>query len=358
MVMEKLLYDVYYSPSSPACYSGKEAVYQEAKKKNKKITRGQVSTFMSKQRTYTLHKPIKRKFPRNKYVPVCYDTDWQADLCDMQKLRRYNSGNGYILTVIEVLSRYAWAEPISTKSPVHVAAAFTKIMEESGRKPWRLATDQGKEFVTGAFKDLMYNKDITHFSPKSEVKCGVVERYNRTLKTRLWKYFTKNGTYNWIDVLPKLVKAINDSPNRSIGCAPSSVNEKNGMKLWVRLFGQRQKKPKFRFSVGDKARIARQKGLFEKGYATNFSEEIFTVAERLNRIPPVYWLEDITGELVEGTFYEMELVTVMNEDDVYAIEKILRHRVKNGVKEVYIKWKGFPTSNNSWEPASSIVSTV
>ena len=357
--MEKLLLDVFYNPDSPACYSGKEAVYQEAKKRNKKATRKKTNVFLSKQRTYTLHKPVKRKFPHNKVIPLGWDTDWQADLCDMQKLKRYNFGYGYILTVIDVLSKYGWGVPVYTKSPVHVAAGFRKIMKASGRKPWRLATDQGKEFVTEPFQELMHNEDIQHFSPKSEIKCGVVERYNRTLKSRLWKYFTKNGTYNWINVLPKIVTAINNSKHRAIDCKPSSVNKDNADQLWLRLFGKKKKiKTGFNFTIGDRVRISRQKGLFEKGYATNFTEEIFTVAEQIDRDPPVYRLKDISGELLDGTFYALELVKVLEEDDVFMIEKILRRRTRDGIKEVFIKWKGYSRSHNSWEPESSIVSTV
>ena len=356
--MDKLLDSVFYNTDSPACFAGSEAVYKEAKRRNKKITRKKVDEYLSKQRTYTLHKPARRRLPRNKIIPIGFHTDWQADLCDMQKLKRYNSGYGYILTVIDVLSRYAWAEPVYTKSPIPVAAAFNKILADSGHLPWNLATDQGKEFVTGPFQELCYKQDINHFSPKSEVKCGMVERYNRTLKTRLWKYFTKNGTHCWIDVLPRIVKAINNSRNRITGCTPASVNKDNAQKLWEHLYGEKSLNPKYRFAVGDKVRISRQKGIFEKGYATNFTEEIFTVAERINRIPPVYRLKDTTGEVIDGVFYGKEMVKVLNEDDVFIIEKILRNRIRNGIKEVYVKWKGYPSSQNSWEPASNIVSAA
>lgn len=141
--MDKLLEKVYYNLDSPACFAGQEAVFREAKKLNSDITREDVADFLSRQRTYTLHKPVRRRFPQNKVIPSGLDTDWQADLCDMQKLKKYNGGHGYILTVIDVLSKYAWAVPLKTKAPSEVAAAFKTIIKESGRLPWFLATDKG-----------------------------------------------------------------------------------------------------------------------------------------------------------------------------------------------------------------------
>ena len=175
----------------------------------------------------------------------------------------------------------------------------------------------------------------------------------------MWKFFTDKNTRTWIDGLPGLVNAINNSKNRVTDCTPASVSYSNATQLWLRLYGQKRVAPKFKFAIGDKVRVSKQKDIFQKGYIANFSEEIFTVAEQINRVPPVYRLEDSNGEILDGTFYSEELCRVVSsKSDLFLIDKILKTRTKNGIKESLVKWKGYPESANSWEPTANLVSTV
>ena len=134
--MNDLLKDVYYNPSSPACYTGLYSVYREAKKREPGIKLSDVRSFLQEQDTYTLHKPIRRKFPRNKTIAIGIDTDWQADLCDVQKFESQNAGHKFILTVIDVLSKYGWAIPIKNKKPESVVQAFKEVL-----KVWKETLD-------------------------------------------------------------------------------------------------------------------------------------------------------------------------------------------------------------------------
>ena len=192
---EKLLSDVYYNTKSSACYSGLSNVFKEAKKRNNKITRQHVEQFLQNQPTYTKHKPVRKRFARNKTVPLGYMSDFQCDLCDMQNIKEHNNGYSYILTCIDVLSRHAWAESLQTKSGENTAKAFSKILKNCSKegKPWRLATDKGKEFLAKPFQNVLNEHEILHIIPKNDdIKCSLVERYNRTLKSRLYKYWNKS----------------------------------------------------------------------------------------------------------------------------------------------------------------------
>ena len=155
--MDKELKKLYYDPDSAACYGGVTALYREAKKHFPKIKLETIETFLAKQNTYTLHKPVRRRFPRNKIVTAGLDVDWQADLADLQSLKKYNNNYCYILVVVDVLSRYLWAEPLKRKTPPEVMEAFKKIIKSSGRTPWRLCTDRGTEFK-GAFGQFLVGK--------------------------------------------------------------------------------------------------------------------------------------------------------------------------------------------------------
>jgi hypothetical protein len=113
--MEKLLHTLYFNSSSPAYMAGLSSLLREAKLKNPKITKPQVEKFLQKYDAYTLHKPRRRTFPRNRVIPAGLDTDWQADLIEMGPFKKQNKNFRYILTCIDVLSKFAWAIPLKSK---------------------------------------------------------------------------------------------------------------------------------------------------------------------------------------------------------------------------------------------------
>ena len=93
------------------------------------------------------------------------DDQWVADLVEMQPLKKWNRGMRYLLTVVDVLSKYAWVKPLKAKKGVAVAAAFERILKRArGRQPVRLQTDAGKEFYNGTIQALMTRRKIHHFS--------------------------------------------------------------------------------------------------------------------------------------------------------------------------------------------------
>ncbi len=311
--MDTLLDSIYYNTASPACYAGIDAVYREAKIDYPKIRRKDVVEYLHRQHSYTIHKPIRRKFRRNKVIAVGIDSHWQIDLCDMQKLSKYNEGYNYLMTCCDVFSKFAWAEPIKDKKPESTKNAFLKILK-TGRKCWYLYSDKGQEFLGKPFQDLMVKKGIIHYVANSDKKCPNVERFNRTLKTRLWKYFTQRKTFRYINILQTMMDSINHSYSQPIQCAPVDVNMQNENIIRKRLYGKLSyKKPKFKFAIGDPVRISKEKHVFEKGYLPNFTQEIFVVKKCLPRDPPVYKIFDQNGQEIEGVFYAQDLVKAVKD---------------------------------------------
>jgi len=311
--MDRVLRYGYFHPNSPAAFSGVNELYKFVKSRHSGITIKQVKQWLEKQNVYTLHKPIHRKIRRNRVLAVGLDSDWQADLCDMKAVATHNRGIKYLLTVIDVLSKFAWVAPLKNKTASEVAKGFESIISSSGhRKPWRLFTDRGKEFLGKPFQQYLEHMDIQHLvAHNTDVKASVVERYNRTLKTRLWRFFTQQQTFTYLSVLPKIVKAINHSYHRSIKMRPVDVGLGNQSRVWETLYGEPKTKtatPHFRFQPGDRVRISKAKHVFEKGYLPNFTQEVFVVAKRLPHQPPVYELVDLNQEKIIGKFYENEMV--------------------------------------------------
>src|SRR5205085_9892665 len=128
------------------------------------------------------------------------------------------------------------------------AAAFIEIVEESGRKPMKLNTDKGKEFLNATFQRWLSDKGITFFTANNpDIKASIVERFNRTLKTRLWKYFTWKQTSRYIDVLDAFMDSYNNRVHSSTGLAPNNVNISNMYSAYITMFGKQIPKKQTKF---------------------------------------------------------------------------------------------------------------
>ena len=121
----------------------------------------------------------------------------------------------------------------------------------------------------------------------------------------MWRYFTYQNGRRYLEALPALVDSYNKAYHRSIGTAPERVTHTNFQEIWHRLYGKDfvKRSAQVRFKL-------KKKGTFEKGYLPNWTEEVFSIAQRLRRIPPVYRLRKYDGTMLGGTFYERELQRV------------------------------------------------
>lgn len=162
------------------------------------------------------------------------DHQWVADLVEVQRISRYNRVYRYLLTVIDVLSTFAWVQPLKAKTGIQLVKAFEKILKQ-GRRPIQLQTDQGKEFYNQTFQRFLKQQKIHHFSTQGDAKDSVVEWFNRTLKTRMYRYFTAANALRYEDVPQSLVREYNASRHRSIEMAPKDVTWKNERIVWQRL---------------------------------------------------------------------------------------------------------------------------
>lgn len=305
--MNKILTNNYYNPTIPGSYSGLETFYKSIKERGIKLEKEKIKNWLEKQPTYAHHYPVINKFKRNKIFVTGIDELWQIDLCDLSNISAYNEGNNFLITCIDVFSKYAWAIPIKKKSAQNVINGF-KLILESSSKPKKIQSDEGKEFHNQYFKKFLQENEINLYKVNSELKACVVERFNRTLKEKMWRYFSHNNTYRYIDVLDNLLENYNNSFHRTIKCAPKEVNNSNEFKIWKKIYGlNRDATIKFKFDINDVVLISKDKGLFAKGYDRKWVREKFIIHERLLRYPPVYKIKDLNGEIIDGVFYEQNL---------------------------------------------------
>lgn len=353
MSEKRVMKKVYYNPSHPGSFGGVYRLHKAVQDETgKKVKIEKIKEFLSEQDTYTLYKPARVHFTRNRVFVPRPLVQFQADLCDMQGLVKHNDGYNYLLTVIDVFSKKAYVRALKRKSAPEVVRAFESVLIES-QSPEKLQTDAGKEFFNKNFKRLMKKHGVTHFATGSDPKASVVERFNRTLKTRMWRYFTAKNTRRYLDVLQDLVKSYNNSYHKSIKMTPAEVTVENTPLVFQNLYGsfplRYKEKFKLNFNQGDLVRISKLRGVFDKKYEQSFSDELFTISEGIPRLPPFYKLKDFDGEPIQGTFYEEELQKVqIAPDKLYQVEEILARRVVRGEKQALVQWKNWPEKFNSW----------
>ena len=308
----------------------------------------------SQQLADELHKPITRNFQKRSVISNGIDDIWAADLVEMQKFSKWNKGIKYLLMVIDVFSKYGWIRGLKDKKTETVSEAFDDIFER-GRQPKMLWTDKGSEFISKHFKDFLKKKDIKLYHTENEEKSSVVERWNRTMKNKMWKMFSVNNNTIYADKIDKLVNDYNNTRHSSIKMNPVEASKKKNEKtVWSNLYGEsiflKPEKPKF--EIGDHVRISKLKRkIFDKGYTPNWTEEIFVIKQINPTKPVTYSIVDLMSESVKGSFYEQELQKTKQQ--TFRIEKIIRR--DNKKKMALVKWSGYPDKFNSWVSFKDLV---
>ena len=218
-----------------------------------------------------LHKPIIRKFKKGKVYPSFKNNIWGVDLADMELISKYNKGIRYLLCAIDLFSKYAFVVPLKGKKGTTIfSSAFQSILNNSKRKPNKIWVDQGSEFYNNAFKKWLKDNNIQRYSTHDEGKSVVAERFIRISKNNIYKHMTAISKNVYLDVLNDIVDKYNNTYHGTIKMKPidfksdsfAEYNEESN-----------EKDPKFK--VGDHVRISKCKNIFAKGYAPNWSEEVF-----------------------------------------------------------------------------------
>ena len=313
---------------------GYSSIVKLSKKVNMKPKK--VKKWLATQPTYTLHRQIQRKYKKTRrYVVFGINEQHQADLVDMSQFSNENKNHKFILTIIDVFSRKANAKALKDKSGLEVSKALKECWDEMGY-PKRLQTDKGTEFYNRHVRAL----GIEVFSINSQFKASMVERFNRTIKEKMWKWFTYNHTHRWLDILPKIIDSYNNTIHRIIKMTPNQVNNNNETDLWIQMYGNLKTNPKPKHGVGTYVRISKIKKTFEKGYLPNWTREVFVIDHINTKYdPPLYYLKDLRGEKIEGAFYEQELQEIyQDKNQLWEIEKIVRQKGN----KILVKWYGFP----------------
>lgn len=352
--------NLYTDINSPYLYASVQRLYKGLKDR-RNISKDDVKKYLQKQNSYTLHYPVIKNFKRNQYRVFNIDDLWEIDLCDMRHLKKANDNFTFILTVIDVFSKYAFAIPLKKKAAEDVTKAFSSILKMSNRKPQIVQSDNGKEFKNSLFKNFLKSKNIKqYFAYNPILKCAVIERFNRTLKHIMYKHFTHRNTKRYIDILPNLIKVYNNNYHSTIKMKPSEVTEDEVSKIndiylkkYEKLITEVKDNQEI-FKIGDMVRVAKPKINFDRGFDQRWTKEKFHIDLIIKKKPfPLYILRDFKGTPITGRFYAKQLQKVLNNKVLPPVQKIIKTRGLGKTLQYFLKFSD--DTPNRWVDKQTII---
>ena len=244
-----------------------------------------------------LHKPIIGKFRKRKVYPSLKGNICGVDLADMQLIGKYNKGIRYLLCAIDLFSKYAFVVPLKDKKKTTIVNAFQSILGNSKGKPNKIWVDQGSQFYNTHFKKWLKDIDIEMYSAYNKGKSVVAERFVRTLKKYVYRHMTAISKKVYFDALNDIVDEYNNTYHKTIKMKVIDVGDDSFAEY---IEESNEKVPKFK--VDNHVRISKYKNIISKGYAPNWSEEIFVIKNKKNTVHWTYIISDLNGEEIVGSF--------------------------------------------------------
>ena len=362
----------YLTPSHPTAFAGQTAL------KNfygSQLSQSDIEKLLSSIYSYGIHREYKKPRVRNPYYIYHIREQVQIDLVIMKDwvdvyLPDTNNGIIYLCTAIDSFTRRAWVVPMRTKTAQSSLEAIRSIVENMQASPpfksmRSVLFDSGTEFKNLKIRKYLTEQNIKLIHPTSEIKAGIVERFNRSLKSLIYSFMTENETNHYLSSLPDLLKTYNNRGHRSIGLlspleAEKPENQAKVLQFQLKRFEKIEKKRRktAKFRIGDIVRV-RLLDLhrFRRGFHHQFSSDYFQVVEIKNRMSiHMYVVKSLnTKEILKRRFYAGQLQLVTGE--IYRINKILKERRFRGKLQYFVSWMYFDEQHNSWIDASQVVST-
>lgn len=273
MSYEQLLDTLYYKEHN---YDSINELYRKAKERDKSIPKSIVKEWLNNQATkQQTSQEIKKKI----YKPIYSESHYsfQIDLTFLPQYKRSNDGISVLFTAINVNSRFAYVYFNKYKN----AKEVIKMLDEFQKNAIEI------DAISGDLDSAFTSKECTKWFQKNNIKTffyksdshklGKINRFHRTLKNKILKYFTASGNTRWIDVIDKIVLNYNNTKNSSINFTPKEAS-KPFIQTQI-ISNDREKTNEFKeieLKVGDRCRLLKSKTQFGK-MQTNYSQEIYTV---------------------------------------------------------------------------------
>ena len=262
--------------------------------------------FLHSKDSYTKFTLAAREFNRMRAFARFGNEIWCMDLAYVDKLAKENNGVNYLLVRQDLFDRTVNAKGMKTKDSQETVKAFSSMITKKNR-PKKIWVDKGTEFA-GALKKFCAAEGIQVYSTMSETKAAFAERTIRSLKNTLYRYMEDFG-YKYTHKLPQFITTLNSRRNSSIDMRPNTVKNCDFMSIFYSKPLRQFKKPAFK--IGDRVQMSKYDLPFRKGYKPQFTREVSEIVAIATRKPPTYTIKEGQGEIIQGKFYQKELIKVI-----------------------------------------------
>ena len=301
--MDEKIKAEYYDPKTG--FVSAKKIYQKLKAKGEKVKLKDVERVLGNQSVAQMFKPLPNKYKQKSFRPITAPSikfQYQVDLLDVRKFKTFNNMTQYLMNCVDVYSRYAMSVPMKNKTKGECLRAFKVIVDKLGA-PTNLNTDLEKGMMGPLFQKYLAEKNITHFKNDPELKRNnsIVERFNRTLRERLAKYFLRYDTRKYLDELDNFIENYNTTRHTTTKEMPAEI--------WK---GKTQNKQKVsmplpqKFKVGDVVRILKYYKTFTKmSDVKKFSQNLYTIKSIEGN---TYILQNERGTIQRRKAFEIQKV--------------------------------------------------
>jgi transposase InsO family protein len=347
----------YVSPPHPTAFGGLHNLAQHWN-----IAPGRARTILADIDAYNLHRSYRKPKTRNPFYVYTRRDMIQLDAIEVSSLAKHNRGVNHLLLAIDCYSRFVWVRTLKSKRAEEVVAAMDSIFTEMGTLPRRILSDRGSELKNRRMIAFLQGRGVKLVHPNSEIKAALAERANRSVQDLIYRSMTDRQSRSYVDQLPAIVETYNHRSHRSIGGlspheAELAENDAHVVSALREHYAEAiQPARTLPFKVGDLVRVKTGHGQrFARGYDEQFTGEIFKV-ERINKrmAVPMYILRSEDDlELLDGGFYSNEL-SLVGKNMPFKVERVLRERMRGGVKWYLVRWMYFGPQHDSWIKATDV----
>ena len=353
----KYLEKIYSNSKHPAGFSSFSTLYRFARAEiGEKISRKQVKEWLERQSSYTTNVTKKTRKQLNHRV-VAPHGQYLYDV-DSAYFKR-GGRNKYFILAVDVFTKKLDAVAVPNLKGATTSKALAQIFDRVG-SPNRMRTDLGREYISHEVQTMLKERGIKHYFAHPPPKASLAERHIRTIKRDLQRRVQGKGVKDWSTVLPDVVESYNDRYHTGINMTPNQAVTHEPSEIWHererKHFHELPTPLAFKFNLHDVVRVSLNKATFDKESKENFSTLLYYITNRTKPDGlPRYKVKNAENETINGSFTENELQKVITDQHTtYRVEKILAKRVKDGIKQVKVRWINYKPSFDSWIDESEV----
>ena len=150
---------------------------------------------------------MRRHFKRPRVLAFFKNYQWDSDTANMVSYQKENDNYSYFAVFIDIFTRFLFTYPMKSLTGVEMVSVMQEILKNQKKNPKILRTDRGSEYLNKDVERFLSREKIKHVFTYYETKANYTERLIKTIKIKIFKYFTANETYRWIDELENITSS-------------------------------------------------------------------------------------------------------------------------------------------------------